>query len=124
MRRRLTHNLSSDNIDHLFWKLSVPAVLGIVAASAYQFVDSLFINRWAGVEALSAVSLSYLIVLSINGVGPLIGTGGASVLSRAMGENDTQTFRSIYPTIFLLSTGFSVILITLIPFIARPVMES
>ena len=123
MRQRLTQNLLSDNIDRLFWKLSVPAVLGMVAASAYQFVDSLFIGRWAGVEALSAVSLSYLIVLIINGVGSLIGTGGSSVLSRAIGENDTQILRSIYPTLLLLSAVFSAILIPLILFMASPVME-
>ncbi len=119
----MTQNLLSDDINLLFWKLSVPAVLGMVAASAYQFVDSLFVGRWVGVEALSAVSLSYLLVLIINGVGSLIGTGVASVLSRAIGENDTQKFESIYAELLLLSAGLSAALIPVVLFSARPVME-
>lgn len=119
----MTHDLLSEDINLLFWRLSVPAVLGMVAASAYQFVDSLFVGRWVGVEALSAVSLSYLLVLIINGVGSLIGTGVASVLTRAIGKNDTQTLKSIYAELLLLSAGLSAVLIPLLAFAARPVME-
>jgi putative MATE family efflux protein len=119
----MMQNLLSDNINCLFWKLSVPAVLGMVAASAYQFVDSLFIGRWVGIEALSAVSLSYLMVLIINGAGSMIGTGVSSVLSRAIGENDTRTQKSIYSVLLLLSAGLSIVLIPLILVTARPVME-
>ena len=119
----MTQDLLSDDINLLFWRLSVPAVLGMVAASAYQFVDSLFVGRWVGVDALSAVSLSYLLVLVINGVGSLIGTGVASILSRAIGENDTQTLGSSYSELLLLSAGLSAVLIPLVLFAARPVME-
>ena len=119
----MIQNLLSDDINLLFWRLSIPAVLGMVAASAYQFVDSLFIGRWVGVEALSAVSLSYLLVLIINGVGSLIGTGVASILSRVIGENDTQTLKSIYAELLLLSACLSVVLIPLVVFAACPVME-
>jgi len=120
----MTNNLLTDNINHLFWKMTVPAVLGMIAASAYQFVDSLFIGRWAGVEALSAVSLSYLMVLLINGFGSLIGTGASSVLSRAIGENDTFTQENVYAAIFLLSAGLSAVLIPLVLVAAGPVMAA
>lgn len=113
-------NLLTDKINHLFWKLSVPAVLGMIAASSYQFVDSLFVGRWVGIDALSAVSLSYIIILVYNGVGLLIGTGAASVLSRAIGENDRLVQRSIYPMVIYLTALLSSILIPLVLIIINP----
>lgn len=113
-------NLLTDKIDLLFWKLSVPAVLGMIAASSYQFVDSLFVGRWVGIEALSAVSLSYMIVLVFNGVGSLIGTGASSILSRAVGKDDRLTQKSIYPMVIYLTVLLSGVLIPLVLMILNP----
>ena len=41
----MEHNLMSDEINGLFWKLSVPAVLGMTSAGACEFFDSLFNGR-------------------------------------------------------------------------------
>ena len=113
-------NLLTDKTALLFWRLSVPAVLGMIASSSYQFADSLFVGRWVGIEALSAVSLSYMIVLVFNGTGSLIGTGASSILSRAIGEGDRLTQRSIYPMVIYLTVFLSVILIPLVLIILNP----
>jgi putative MATE family efflux protein len=117
-------NLLTSRTDLLFWRLSVPAVLGMIAASSYQFVDSLFVGRWVGLEALSAVSLSYMIVLVFNGAGSLIGTGASSILSRAVGEGDRPTQKSIYPMIIYLTVLLSGVLIPLVLMSLNPIFTA
>lgn len=79
-------SMSQGSVARLLLKYSVPATLGLVANALYNIVDRLFIGRYIGSDALGAVSLTYPLTVFVIAVGSLVGVGGASQLSRFLGE--------------------------------------
>jgi putative MATE family efflux protein len=88
-------NLVSGNIVKTMLSLSIPAILGMVVIGLYNFMDAVFVGRMVGPEAMTAVKVSYPFTLLNSGISTLIGTGSASVLSRAIGKKDRQTVDKI-----------------------------
>ena len=90
--------------------LSVPAILGMVVIGLYNFMDAVFVGRMVGPEAMTAVKVSYPFTLLNTGVATLIGTGSASVLSRAIGKNDKETTDRIMGNLVALILILSVLI--------------
>ena len=88
-------NLVSGNIVKTMLSLSIPAILGMVVIGLYNFMDAVFVGKMVGPEAMTAVKVSYPFTLLNSGISTLIGTGSASVLSRAIGKKDRQTVDKI-----------------------------
>lgn len=82
--------------------LSVPAILGMVVIGLYNFMDAVFVGRMVGPEAMTAVKVSYPFTLMNSGIATLIGTGSASVLSRAVGRKDQETISRIMGNLIAL----------------------
>lgn len=75
--------------------LSIPAILGMVVIGLYNFMDAVFVGRMVGPDAMTAVKVSYPFTLLNSGISTLIGTGSASILSRAIGKKDQKTVNMI-----------------------------
>ncbi len=103
-------NLLYGNVFKTMLSLSVPAILGMVVIGLYNFMDAVFVGRMVGPEAMTAVKVSYPFTLLNTGVATLIGTGSASVLSRAIGQNDKDTTDKIMGNLVALILIFSLII--------------
>ncbi len=103
-------NLLYGNVFKTMLSLSVPAILGMVVIGLYNFMDAVFVGRMVGPEAMTAVKVSYPFTLLNTGVATLIGTGSASVLSRAIGQNDKETTDKIMGNLVALILIFSLII--------------
>ena len=103
-------NLVSGNIVKTMLSLSIPAILGMVVIGLYNFMDAVFVGRMVGPEAMTAVKVSYPFTLLNSGVATLIGTGSASVLSRAIGKKDQKTVDKIMGNLIALILILSVII--------------
>jgi putative MATE family efflux protein len=90
--------------------LSVPAILGMVVIGLYNFMDAVFVGRMVGPEAMTAVKVSYPFTLLNSGVATLIGTGSASVLSRAIGRKDQDTVDKIMGNLVALIVLLSLVI--------------
>ncbi|MCR5684244.1 MAG: MATE family efflux transporter [Lachnospiraceae bacterium] len=95
-------NLVSGNIVKTMLSLSIPAILGMVVIGLYNFMDAVFVGRLVGPEAMTAVKVSYPFTLLNSGIATLIGTGSASVLSRAIGKKDRATIDKIMGNLIAL----------------------
>ena len=87
----------------LFLKLSVPGIIGMLVFGFYQFVDGIFVGQFVGPSGMGAVGLIYPFSLLNNGIAGLIGTGAASIVSRAIGSGKNDILKKIFPAIFLLN---------------------
>jgi len=103
-------NLLHGDVFKTMLSLSVPAILGMVVIGLYNFMDAVFVGRMVGPEAMTAVKVSYPFTLLNTGVATLIGTGSASVLSRAIGKNDKETTDRIMGNLVALILIFSLII--------------
>ncbi|MCC4212103.1 MATE family efflux transporter [Leeuwenhoekiella parthenopeia] len=105
--------LGSQPIAGLLIKQAVPASIGILVMSLNILVDTIFVGNWIGSIAIAAINVVLPVSFFIAALGMAIGIGGSSIISRALGANDSgkalKTFGNQI-TITLLLTVSMVIL--------------
>ena len=82
--------LASEKIGKLLWKLSLPTAAGAAVMSAYQIVDAIFVGQVVGPLGIAGISIVWPLQMLAMGVGQIIGIGGASLVSRALGAGDVN----------------------------------
>ena len=105
--------------DFSFWSLftfTAPSIFTFVFIAVYQMVDGLFIERFVGDLAISAVNLYYPVVCLFIAVGIMIGTGGNAVIVRKVGEGKRkeagETFSRIINFTILIGILITVVCLT------------
>ena len=87
---KLANDLGTQKISTLLIKQAVPATIGILVMSLNMIVDTIFVGQWIGVLAIAAITVVLPIVFLISSIGMGIGIGGSSIISRALGANDSK----------------------------------
>lgn len=82
--------LSSDHIGKLLLRLSVPAIIGMMVQALFNVVDTIFVGRGVGTLGIAAITIVFPIQIFVMAVSLLIGIGGASIISRALGSKDVE----------------------------------
>lgn len=106
----LTKEILSESIWKLMAKFSLPAIIAMSINSVNTFVDALFIGQYIGQDALAAVSLAFPLTMITNGIASMIGTGGSSLLSRAIGANEEDIQRKIFGLVTIMTIVSSILL--------------
>ena len=88
MSKKNATSLGTEPISKLLIKQAVPASIGILVMSLNMIVDTIFVGRWIGPLAISAITVVIPITFFIAAIGLAVGIGGSSVLSRALGSGD------------------------------------
>lgn len=104
-------DLANKDIRGLLVKQSVPASIGILFMTVNVLIDTVFVGRWIGSLAIAALSVVMPITFFISAIGMAIGTGGASVLSRALGADDKEKALSTFAHQIMLTFGLSSIFV-------------
>ncbi len=110
---RRSAELGTKSISSLLLQQAVPASIGILVMSLNMIVDTIFVGRWIGPLAISAITVVIPVTFFIGAIGLSIGIGGSSVLSRALGaENDSKALQVFgnQITLTLLSSGLLAII--------------
>jgi putative MATE family efflux protein len=101
--------LLEQNLVKLMFKLSIPAIIGMLVIGLYSFMDAVFVGQMIGAKAMGAISVVYPFTMINSGIATLIGIGSASVLSRAIGKKDTPTVDKIMGNLAALVSILSII---------------
>lgn len=83
--------LGRDKISRLMWNMCLQTTSAILLYSAYSLMDTYFVARGVGELAAGAVSVVSPILLLLGAVSTTVGTGAASIVSRALGRKDKDT---------------------------------
>jgi len=83
-----TKALGTEPIGKLILRLATPSVVSLGVLAFYNIVDAIFVGHGAGTLAIAGIGVAFPILLVIIGIGQLVGVGGASLLSRALGRKD------------------------------------
>jgi len=82
--------LANEKIGRLLGKLSIPAIVGMVVQALYNVIDTFFVSRYVGTLGIAGTAIAFPIQMILIGIGVSVGIGGASMLSRRMGERDNE----------------------------------
>ncbi len=101
--------MSQGSVARLLFRFSLPAALGLVASALYNIIDRIFIGCYAGADGLGAVSLTF--PLEVFGIAAcsLVGIGGASQISRFLGEGRRHDAEKVLGCAFTTAAFFSVV---------------
>jgi putative MATE family efflux protein len=84
----LTKALGTEPIRKLILRLATPSIVSLGVLAFYNVVDAIFVGHGAGTLAIAGIGVAFPVFLLIIGIGQLVGVGGASLLSRALGRKD------------------------------------
>ena len=95
--------LGSTPILSLLAKMAIPATIAMSVTALYNVVDAMFIGRGVGSLAIGGLSIAFPIQMVIVAIALMVGIGGASIVSRALGANDSaRASRVIGSGLFLI----------------------
>ena len=82
----MENNLSKEFHFGSLLKFALPSMIMMVFMSLYTMVDGIFVSRFVGTQALSAVNIVYPIYNVIIAIGIMLATGGSAVIAKKLGE--------------------------------------
>lgn len=85
--------LGTAPIGRLVVGMSVPSILGVMAYNLYNLLDMLLLSRGAGIDAVGGVAASFPLFVMLSAVATTLGSGAASLMSRAFGRDDEAATR-------------------------------
>ncbi|GAA0178691.1 MATE family efflux transporter [Clostridium sediminicola] len=108
--KNVQNKMGTMSIPKLMITMSLPAIFAMLVQATYNVVDSMFVAR-VSKDALTAVSLAFPIQLIIIALFVGLGIGINSLISRKLGENDTEAASNVAEHGFLLSVILYLILL-------------
>lgn len=88
VRHRNEELLGRERIGRLLARMSIPAMFAMFVNALYNVVDTIFIGRGVGSLAIGGLTVAFPFQIFMMAVAMLLGTGAASVISRALGADD------------------------------------
>lgn len=89
-------------VGRLIWQMSGPSVIGVMAYNLYNVFDTVLVSQGAGTDAVGGVAVSFPLFLFLSAISSTLGSGAASVISRALGEGDREKAAKTAANTFLL----------------------
>jgi putative MATE family efflux protein len=102
--------LGTAPIGKLLIKLSLPATFAMVVNGLYNLVDTIYIGRGVGTEAIGGLALAFPAQMLIMAFGMSVGLGAASVVSRSLGAEDDKKARRTAGNAFALAALSGVVM--------------
>ena len=90
MKKEVSSDLGTALVPKLLIRHAVPSSIGILVMSLNILIDTIFVGQWIGPDAIAAINVVLPVSFFIAALGMSIGVGGASIISRALGNNEKE----------------------------------
>ena len=104
-----TESLGTLAIPTLYLRFALPMALAMMLSGSYNLVDSYFILKYIGADALAGVTIAFPLQMMIFALACMIGNGTATLVSRFLGANAFDKASQIANTGFALALCCGVI---------------
>src|SRR5439155_10756312 len=94
--------LGTEKIGKLLLEMSSQTTLSLLVYAIYSITDTYFLS--VGINSLAAAGASIIspVLIGLGAVATTVGAGGASVVSRALGEQDVERASQTVANTFLI----------------------
>ena len=101
--KRSPKELGTRPVRQLLMQYAVPAVVSMLAASAYNIVDRAFLGQNVGALAIAGLAITFPIMNLSAAFGAMIGAGGSTLLSIKLGQRDYDTAERVLGNVVSLN---------------------
>ena len=91
-------------------RYALPSIAMMIFTSIYGIVDGFFVSNYVGKMAFTAVNLIYPFLIILGSIGFMLGTGGAALISKTMGENNLKKAKETFSLFIFTSVVLGIIL--------------
>lgn len=77
-------------IKKLLTKMAAPAIIGMLANSLYNLVDTIYLGQGVGTIAIAGLTIALPMQMLIMAISFLIGVGAAAMISKRLGEKEFE----------------------------------
>jgi putative MATE family efflux protein len=95
--------LGNEKVGRLLYKLSLPAMIGMMVQALYNVVDTIFVGKGVGTLGIGGIAVVFPIQMLTMAIAQTIGIGGASRISRRMGAGDMDGAALTFGNMVLLA---------------------
>ncbi|WP_404405582.1 MATE family efflux transporter [Jeotgalibacillus malaysiensis] len=120
--KQQSERLGTEKISSLMVRFSVPAFIGMFVMAFYNIADTFFIARGVGTVGVAALSIAFPLQLIITAFAAAIGIGGASIISRRLGENRLDEANKIFGNVIWLVGFLSVLMVVAALVFLEPIL--
>lgn len=79
----------------IVWSM-LPMMAMMLVTSVYSIVDGFFISNFAGSTAFAAMNIIWPAIAILSSTGLMLGAGGSALVSKTLGEGDTEKAQAIF----------------------------
>lgn len=119
------HHLRIKLSDHFSYakllRYSLPSIIMTIFISLYGIMDGLFVSNFAGKTPFAAISLILPFVFAMGSVGFMVGTGGAAIIAKTLGEKQQEKANQTFSMLIAFTVVIGIILTIIGLIIIRPV---
>ncbi|MEG0396529.1 MAG: MATE family efflux transporter [Oscillospiraceae bacterium] len=90
-------------------KFTAPTIIMMLFMSLYTMIDGVFVSRFVGTGALSAVNIVYPVLNVVVAIAIMLATGASAVVAKKMGEGKIAEARDNFTLITVIGTVVGVI---------------
>ena len=91
-----------EKIGKLLLKFSIPAIISLMVSEMYNMVDSMFLGKAIGANAIGALTIAFPIQRLFLAISMLIAIGASTAVARSCGDEDFENLRIIIPNAIVL----------------------
>lgn len=113
----------NENLRPLLFKYSLPSVIGMIIVALYNFVDTIFVGKGVGTDAIAGLTIVLPILIFIIAIGLLTGIGSASIVSRSLGKGDKERALITAGNSFIINMILNIIVVTVFYFFKEEILQ-
>lgn len=91
-------------------RFTFPTIIMMMFVATYIIADGIFVSRFVGTAALSAINIVYPLINVMLGVGIMLGTGGSAIIGRELGAGKEDLARRHFTLLTLFAIAMGLIL--------------
>lgn len=103
-------------------KFALPTIIMMVVSSLYSIVDSIFVSRIVGVDALSALNIVFPVISIIIALAVMLGTGGSAIIARQLGEKQPDKAKNSFTFIVIVGVVLGAIVMAIGLIFIKPII--
>lgn len=113
---------SDGKISKILLRFAIPAIISLLVAELYNMVDTIYVGRYIGANAIAALTIAFPIQRFLIALGFLVAVGASTYVSRNLGEKNFLEIEKTIINAFVITLTLMVFMTFLIFFFKESIL--
>lgn len=110
-------------IKHVYFQISLPVVMGMLASMIYNLADTFFVAQTGNTDLVAGITVCTPLFMFMLAIGDVFGIGGSSVISRLFGQKKYAKSVRTSSACFYYSIGLGIVITIFLLIFEKPILH-